>query len=69
MTGIDREDETRQDVGNPMAAYGEMEGAQQGLVELTGESNPTTASQNQSWQVGYEDDVANRPRSPCRDDA
>jgi len=68
MTGIDIGDETRQDVGNPMAAYDEMEGAQRGLVELTSESNPTTASRNQSRQVGYEDDVANCPRFPRRDD-
>jgi len=65
-TGIDREDKTRQAVGNPMAAYDEMEGARRGLVKLTGELNLTTASRNQSRQVGYEDDVANRPRSPCR---
>ena len=68
MTGIDRGDEKRQDVGKTTAAYDEMEGAQRGLVELTGESNPTTASRNQSRQVGYEGDVANRPRFPRRDD-
>ena len=67
-TGIDREGEPRQDVGNPTRAYDEMEGAQRGLVELSGESNPTMATRNQPRQVGYEDDGAYHPRFPRRDD-
>jgi len=65
MTGID---EPLQRVGNPTAACDEMKGAQRGLVELSSESNPTTAGRNQSQQVGYEDDGAHCPRFRCRDD-
>ena len=60
MTGIDREAEPRQDVGNPPRAYDEMEGAQRGLVELSGKWNPTTATWNQPRQVGYEDEAQRR---------
>jgi hypothetical protein len=46
---------TRQDAGKPTRAYDEMEAAQRGLVELSGESNPTTATRNQPRHIGYED--------------